>query len=188
MAAEGHSNMTNISSIRSSYSSLSTDFDSYVASQPTAAHGSGANIWSSSSGVRSGNFDLTLGGTYLLDGVAFWNLGAGDPSSIQHFNITLSNDSLFAVSTTYTGFTASNSLGTSTSSGVQTFGFTPTLASFVRVYVLDTWSASSFGTGFNEIALRASPTPEPSTTLLCGLVFLGSSASRRFRAKIMRCS
>lgn len=46
------------------YKSMVTDFDSYVAAQPTATADAGT-VWTSSSGRRTGNFDLSFGNAYL---------------------------------------------------------------------------------------------------------------------------
>src|SRR5262245_47612122 len=68
----------NQSGLSSTYTSLLTDFDAYVGASPTASHGGGANVWGAPAGIRSGNFDLSLGGTFVVSGLAFWSLGAGD--------------------------------------------------------------------------------------------------------------
>lgn len=147
------------------YTSMVTDFDSYVASHPSATAATGT-VWTSLQGTRAGNFDLSFGTPYVVDAIAFWNLGTSDPSAVQTFTITLSNDPSFAVSTTFTGFTAGRP-GTGQAADVQVFNFAPTSASYLRLGVVDTWSPTSFGTGFNEIGVRV--VPEPSSVGLLGI-------------------
>lgn len=146
------------------YTSMVTDFDSYVASHPSATATTGS-VWTSSQGTRAGNFDLSFGTPYVVDAIAFWNLGTSDPSAIQTFTITLSNDPSFAVSTIFTGFTAGRP-GTGQAADVQVFNFAPTSASYLRLGVVNTWSPTSFGTGFNEIGVRV--VPEPGSVWLLG--------------------
>jgi hypothetical protein len=162
------SNAINQSGLSIGYVSLTTDFNDYIAAQPTALHGS-ANVWAAPLKVQSGKFDLALGGTYRVSGLALWNPRINDPSSLRQFNVSLSSDASFSTSETYSGFVASNSLGTPAGAGVQSFYFPTTVASFVRLNILNSWSSTSFSVGINEVALRVSPIPEPTTLISLGV-------------------
>jgi hypothetical protein len=165
------------------YTSSVSDFDGYLASNPIAYHGLGSASWGSFEGVRSGTFDLNLGGDYTVSAMALWNL-TNDPSAIREFNILLDDNPSFSSPARFNGFTASNSLGPGNPSGysfAKVFTFDPTIAHFVRLEILNTWSPSSFGAGFNEVMFGVSPVPEPETyaMLLTGLGLFGFMARRR---------
>lgn len=168
----------NQSGLSSGYTNLVTDFDNYLGLGPTAYHGGGDNIWGASLGVRSGNFDFDLGGTYLVSAVALWNL-IGDPSAVRQVTILLDDNASFSSPSNLGTFTASNSLGSGSNTAAQVFTFSDTPASFVRFQILNTWSATSAHTAFNEVAFRVSPIPEPSIAafgiLGCFLLFLHRS-------------
>jgi hypothetical protein len=162
------------------YTSNVTDFDSYVASQPTAYHYGGYSAWASSEGVRSGNFDLDLGGNYIVSAMALWNWRGWD-SAIRQFNILLDDNPLFGSPVKFTGFNALNSLGPGDPPDLsfpQAFTFDPTTAHFVRLEILNTWSSSSLNAAFVEVMLGVSPIPESETyaLMLAGLGLLGFMA------------
>lgn len=164
------------------YTSKVSDFDSYINSHPTANHGFGAAAWGSPAGVRSGTFDLNLGGDYKVNSMALWN-AVDDPSAIREFNILLDDNPSFSSPEKFSGFTALNSLReeSSFSSFSQVFTFDPTAAHFVRLEILNTWSPSSYGTVFNEVMFGVSPVPESETyaMLLAGLGLIGFMSRRR---------
>jgi hypothetical protein len=163
------------------YTSGVTDFDTYITSGPTAFHDFGDSVWSPPSGVRSGNFDFALGGTYLVSAMAFWN-AIGDPSSVRQFSLLLDDNASFSSPDNVGTFTASNSLGTGQNTAAEVFNFADTSASFVRLQILNTWSDSSFSTVFNEAAFRVSAVPEPTTSaLFC--VGIAAFLLRRGRGK-----
>ena len=157
----------NKSGLSRTYTSQVTDFDAYVASNPTAAHGNGTNIWGSALGVRSGNFDLNLGGTFRVSAMVFWNL-LGDPSSVREFTLLADNDASFGSAVNLGTFTASNTLGSGSNTGAQVFTFPETSAAFIRIQILNTWSAGSDHAVFNEVAFKAT-VPEPTIFWLLGL-------------------
>jgi hypothetical protein len=168
----------NKSGLSVGYTSLVTDFDVYIAAGRTATHGSGTNIWGSTLGVRSGNFDLALGATYLVSSMAFWNL-FDDPSSVREFTLLMDDNSAFSSPVNLGTFTASNSLGSGSNTTAQVFTFPETAASFVRLQILNTWYASSSHTAFNEVAFKATPVPEPNVCLLLVVALLVIAVGRR---------
>ena len=175
-------NIINQSGLSNGYTSLVTDFDSYIASNPTAFHGVGSNVWGAPSGVRAGFIDLDLGGSYVIDKLALWNL-VDDPSAIQQFNLLVDDNSAFSSPANLGNFIASNSLGSRPDTEAQVFGLAATTASFARLEILNTWSPSSFSVAFNEAAFGVTavngPVPEPTTMLLVGSGLLGLWGARK---------
>ena len=114
-----------------------------------------------------------------MSAMAFWNL-LGDPSSVQRFSLLAGNDASFGNAVNLGTFTASNSLGTGANAAAQVFTFPETSASFIRLQILNTWSADSAHTAFNEVAFKATSTvPEPTISCLLGLVLLGVTLGSR---------
>lgn len=176
-------NTRNQSGLSTGYTSLVTDFDSYIATNPKASAGP-TTVWASTQAVRSGNFDFALGGTYSLSAMAIWN-AFQDPSSIRQFTLLLDDNSSFTSPDNMGTFTASNSLGSGGDTYAQVFTFPQTSASFARLQILNTWSGSSYSTAVNEVAFGVYPVavPEPSTCVmaLAGLACGGFSMWRRRR-------
>jgi hypothetical protein len=154
------------------------DFASYVASGPLAHHMFGDGVWAAGSpslpAYRSANVDLDLGQAYTIGAMAFWNLGPGDPSSVNHFDVYISGDTTFSSSEKVGSFVAANGPANSFDLAlVQTFDLSAA-GRYVRLALLDTYSATSTTIGFNEVAFDVSPIPEPGTLLLMvgGLAFV----------------
>ena len=166
----------NQSGLSAGFTSAVTDFDTYTAANRTAFHGNGTNTWGSTLGIRAGNFDFNLGGTYLVTAMAFWNL-IGDPSSVRQFSLLLDDNPSFSSPVVFGAFTASNTLGTGANTALQVFTIPETTASYVRLQIMNTWSEDSTHTTFNEAAFRVTPTPEPSSSIL--LLFGALSFLRR---------
>ena len=68
-------NTRNQSGLSTGYTSLVTDFDTYIASNPTHNSNLFANVWVSAIGTLTGNFDFDLGGTFTIQSFALWNFG-----------------------------------------------------------------------------------------------------------------
>lgn len=149
------------------YTNLVSDFDVYIASNPTAYHGHGENTWGAlEKGIRSGHFDFDLGGSYVIDAFVIWNL-VDDPSAIREFNLLADSSSDFSNPVNLGSFTALNNLGLNWNTEAQVFNFHATEASYVRLDILNTWSPTSWHVAYNEAAF--SVVPEPTTLLLFGL-------------------
>ncbi len=68
-------NTRNQSGLSTGYTSQVTDFDTYIASNPTHQSIVSAYRWFSAS--TTGNFDFDLGGTFTIQSFALWNAGGG---------------------------------------------------------------------------------------------------------------
>src|SRR5689334_7995051 len=88
----GHaaSNAINQGGLSASYTSQVTDFDTYLAGNPT--HNTINNDWISSVGALTGHFDFDLGGSFVIQSMALWNLGGNNGSNLRSFNLLASND------------------------------------------------------------------------------------------------
>ena len=93
----------------------------------------------------------------------------GDPSSVRQFNLLADNDASFGSAVNLGTFTASNSLGSGSNSAAQVFTFPETSAAFIRLQILNTWSAASDHTVLNEVAFKVATAPEPTISWLLGL-------------------
>ncbi|MFT4848075.1 MAG: hypothetical protein ACI83B_000600 [Sediminicola sp.] len=100
-----------------------------------------------------GSIDFDLGGSYLVDGLAFWNQNFFGPipgeNGIQEVLISSSNDGV-----TYTPIAgAPNTFAQTTCMNCpsEQFSFTEVMASFIRFDVINNWGEPTY-VGFSEVA------------------------------------
>ncbi|MFK5981315.1 MAG: T9SS type A sorting domain-containing protein [Flavobacteriaceae bacterium] len=98
-----------------------------------------------------GTIDFDLGGSYLVDGLSFWNVNATGPpqTGIQNVIISSSEDGV-----TYTVIAGSPTVfaeATNTTSDAQQFSFTEVTTSFIRIEVTTNYGSPDF-VGFAEVA------------------------------------
>jgi hypothetical protein len=170
----------NQSALFPGYTSLVTDFDAYLASNPVHEGTFASALWQSAAGHPTGNFDFDLGGTFTIQSLALWNLGGAAASAVNGFDLLASADPSFSSATLLGSFNA-NSTGVATAAPAQVFTFTPTSAAFVRMVITSNHggtNATSFGEAAFEV--QSSPTAVPAPpTLLLGLVGAGCVARLR---------
>lgn len=83
------------SGLSAGYTSGVTDFDSYVASNPSHVH-SGLNTHFLSNGVTSGNIDFDLGDMFAVERVAIWNWSTSQGGvGLRQVEVFTSSDSAF---------------------------------------------------------------------------------------------
>lgn len=178
-------NVRNQSGLSDSYMSLVTDFDSYIASDPThTAFPAPNQDWFSATGTRTGNVDFDLGGNFRIDSLALWDIGGNNSSSLRGFDLLADEDATFGSPTLLGHFDANPNTGPITASQAEVFSFAPTDAAWVRMVI--TSNNGSTQTGFGELAFRAQfilppavGVPEPPSILLMlgALILLGASAT-----------
>jgi hypothetical protein len=117
----------------------------------SASHG-GANpgtAFYATNGI--GTIDFDLGGSYLVDGLSFWNVNATGPpqTGIQDVIIYSSEDGV--TYTVISGAPTVFSEATSTTSAAEQFSFTEVTASFIRFELTSNYGSTDF-IGFSEVA------------------------------------
>jgi hypothetical protein len=80
------SNITNQSSLSATYTSGTTDFDSYVSStRANSISTSTSPFWFSATNNKTGFVTFDLGASYDVNALALWALRSGNPNAIRNF-------------------------------------------------------------------------------------------------------
>jgi hypothetical protein len=164
-------NTRNQSGLSAGYTSLVTDFDAYIASNPThntVSEAGASNSWLSPS--ATGNFDFALGGTFTIQSFAFWNLGGRSRLNVRGFDLLADDNAAFSSPTLLGSFTATNNAAPSNVVPANVFTFTPTSAAFVRMRITSNYGSNT--SGFGEAAFEVQPpiaVPAPASLTLLGL-------------------
>lgn len=163
----------NQSGLSSGYSDGATDFDTYIASNPTHASNFLTNIWISGSGVSTGDFDFDLGDTFTIESFALWNIGENDTWNVRGFVLLADDESTFTGATILGTFNANPNTAPETAVLPEVFAFAPTAARYVRMQV--TSNNGGTNVAFGEAAFEAQFTvvPEPSSFALVSFVAAG---------------
>jgi len=176
-------NTINQSGLSTGYTSLVTDFDAYIAGNPSHDNNL-STIWSSDPTTITGNFDFALGSSFTIQSLALWGnfdgaLGVDTP---KEFGLFADDNAGFASPTFLGNFIANIPIANPVSP--QVFSFLPTDASFVRMQITSNNGGTNF-TRFGEAAFEvqdAQSVPEPSSLAqlaLASLVGLGLAARRK---------
>ena len=154
----GINNTINQSGLSSNFVSGVTDFDTYLAINPTHSVLSSQNEWFTPEGIHSAQVNYDLGGIYNIDKLALWNEEA---SGIGAFNISVSSDN-----TNFSLLSAglmpfNNPLDSDYLAEVFLFGSTS--ARYVRFDITDCPQANSIfdGCGIGEVAFSGELSPIP---------------------------
>lgn len=173
------------SGLSSGFVSGVTDFDTYLALNPTHFPDAGFE-WFTSQGVTSAQVDYNLGSIYNIDKLALWNEeGAG----IGAFDIFTSNDNVTFNLLLAGLMPISNPLNSSYSA--QVFSFNSTLAQYVRLNITGCPQADKIfdGCAIGEVAfsvndgdVNAVPVPAALPLMASALGIFGI-ARRRNKSK-----
>ena len=159
------------------YTSKITDFDAYIAQNPT--HNTRDNGWFAILSVPAGQLTFNLGGLNPIESLVIWNCGVAGVG-IKDFSILASNDSTFSTSVNLGSFTAISPLGTNTATLPQVFSFAPISASFIRLDIQNV-QGGPFGTiSMGQVAFELVAVPEPSSFLM---VVVSGMIANRFRRR-----
>jgi hypothetical protein len=160
------------SGLSAPFISGATDFDTYVATNPTHAGLTGANGWASANNDTSGYLEFDLGSVYAITAFAMWT--QNNPSAIDSFSLSTAMDSAFTTGVANLGsFTGTKTLT------VQTFDVSA-VGEFVRLQVNSTFGGTNVDIG--EVAFDVATVPEPATFAIVGMGLAAIAALRRPRA------
>ena len=165
--------------LSAAYTSGVTDFDSYIASNPTHNSSTSGNDWFSVD-PPAGNVDFDLGGTYTIESFALWNMGFDWSYNVTEFDLLADDNVSFSSPVTLLSNESANPYtGSASAVKPEVFTFAPTAASFVRLVITAIKSGSS--AAFGEAAFEAEPIPEPSSLVLISLAAMGFAPFMRRR-------
>lgn len=179
-------NVRNQSGLSANYTSLVTDFDDYLATNPTHQFSSQSDIWNGNfdhNGVPPlpGNFDLDLGGWFVIESLALWNFGANQDANLVGFTLLADDDDAFSDPVTLGSYYAIPTTGPLSAVRAEVFSFEPVHATFVRMHITLN-HGDSVNVIFGEVAFEVRPIPEPSSLVLLSFGVLGL-VRPRFRGR-----
>ena len=100
----------------------------------------------------TGSIDFDLGGSYVVDGLAFWNANAPGPGQTGIQDVVISSSEDGVTYTPITGAPSTFAQVMSPASVVQQFSFTEVTASFIRFDVLSNYGDPGNLVAFAEVA------------------------------------
>lgn len=101
---------------------------------------------------EAGTIDFDLGGTYLVDGLAFWNINAPGPGQTGIQDVVISSSQDGTTFTPISGSPSTFSQVMETTSPAEQFSFTEVTASFIRFDVMSNYGDPGNLVAFAEVA------------------------------------
>jgi PEP-CTERM motif len=153
-----------------------TDFDTYIAGNPTHAGPNASNAWSAAVGNLPINLDYGLGASYSIGDLALWTSFGG--FSINRFSVFTATNAGFVGATNVGSFDAND-----TSPVIaQVFALAPSVGSFLRIQILSNEGAGFVNLSEIGVEVTSSAVPEPTTLVLLG-TGLAAVVRRRLRGR-----
>ena len=163
-------NMINQSGLSTGFISGVTDFDTYIAGNPTANCNNCAPQYFGVDGAYSGVIDFDLGGIFSVNQLA---LGNNDARGITSFEIFTSDSASFTGAVSVGVFSSTVSGDAQLNRPIEVFDLLDTNAQFVR---LEVYSHATSILGISELAFDVAPpssVPVPAAVWLFGSGLLG---------------
>ena len=177
----GIGNTINQSGLSSSFVSGVTDFDTYLATNPTHSVAAFNNEWFTESGIHSAQVDYNLGAIYNIDKLALWN---EEFSGLGAFNLLVSSDNVNFSSLLSNIMPTNNPIGSDYLAQVFLLG---TAAQYIRLDITNCPQAGGGfdGCGIGEVAFSvnqdnpsAVPVPAALPLMASGLAAFGLGRRR----------
>ena len=151
------------SGLSASYASGATQLAPFAASTHTVSGGSSFTTWFSQNST-TGNYDLALGGSFLISALVIWADPQHIGQTVNEFTLLADDNPAFSSPINLGTFNCADGNPNATNFG-QVFTFLPTTATHVRM-VITSNHGSTLTTGFVEVALGVGEdaTPCPADT------------------------
>jgi hypothetical protein len=175
------SNLFNQSGLSAGYTAGVTEFDTYIASNPT--HSSlQTTVWVPLNNVTTGNVTFNLGASVAIESMAFWNRN-NSSQGVRDFQLLACPDSACTSTTLVGNFTALANLGANDGAvEAQVFAFAATTTQYLRMDMLNTYGSPVLSAGEVVFEQAVFETPEPASALLLAGGLLALTARRRYGA------
>jgi hypothetical protein len=149
------SNAVNQSGLSATYTSGTTDFDSYVS---TTTANSSSNLWFGNGNTGFVTFDL--GASYDVNALALWAVGSANVSAVRGFSLYADTDAdTNSLGSLLGNFSAVAAVGGNNTIQSQVFNFATTNTRYIQMNI--TSNAGGSFSGLNEVAFGGSATAVP---------------------------
>lgn len=172
-------NTINQSGLSTTYTSGSTDYDTFTSTATHVGINDGSKSWFSALNNKTGSVTFTFASAVVLDSFALWNAHSTNTNSIKDFALYDDANNLIG------SFSAVKGPGpTSDIIQAQLFDFASAVeTTSIRMDVSSNWGGSltSFSEAAFQVGTMTAPVPEPSSLALfaAGFGLLGAAARRR---------
>ena len=164
----------------SGFTSGVTDFNSYIAGNPTHLRDDFQGWIGPAGGPYTGVLDFALGGSYNVQRFAMWNTANGSTANVQSYTLFVSDVADFRSSTDVGTFTNAD-LSSSSPYPVQVFDSLDTTGQYLCLRINSHYNNGNV-VKIGKVALDIGPgnqVPKPGGLALASLALLSLAASRR---------
>jgi hypothetical protein len=152
----GISNAVNQSGLSATYTSGTTDFDSYVST--TTGNSVTSNWWFGNGNTGFVTFDL--GASYDVNALALWAIASANINAVRGFSLYADTDAdTNSLGSLIGSFSAVAAVGDNNTIQSQVFTFATTNTRYIQMNI--TSNAGGSFSGLNEVAFGGSATPVP---------------------------
>ncbi len=160
------SNMINQSGLSAGFTSGVTNFDTYIASNPTST-ANDVNGWDSPSNpIYPITIGFDMGAVYSLSRLALWNDASGSTADTQNFKVYTASNAAFTGATLVGSFTNPQGVGGGGQDPATVFNLALTSARYVELQIDSNYGNSVATVGEVAFATNGTSVPEPATLAL----------------------